>query len=97
MELKKYLKKRKSLIFYFLSLIVVITLISCWESQEKQVKSETKPNIILVITDDQGYGDLGITGNPIIKTPAIDEFANESVALTNYRVGTTCAPTRAGF
>lgn len=58
---------------------------------------QQQPNIVIVITDDQGYGDLGHTGNPIIKTPALDRFAAESVSLTNYHVGTTCAPTRAGL
>ncbi|SHH57450.1 arylsulfatase [Clostridium grantii] len=56
-----------------------------------------KPNIIFVLTDDQGYGDLGCTGNNIIKTPNIDKFYNESVRLTNFHVGPTCAPTRAGL
>ncbi|GAA5222307.1 arylsulfatase [Membranihabitans marinus] len=58
---------------------------------------DAKPNIIVVITDDQGYGDLGHTGNPIIKTDALDKFSSEAVNLTNYHVGTTCAPTRAGL
>lgn len=53
-----------------------------------------KPNIVLVITDDQGYGDLGCTGNPIIKTPHIDKLASESVALDDYHVAPTCSPTR---
>jgi len=52
------------------------------------------PNIVLVITDDQGYGDLGCTGNPIIQTPNIDAFYDESVRLTNFHVAPTCAPTR---
>lgn len=52
------------------------------------------PNIILVITDDQGYGDLGCTGNPSVKTPHIDAFASQSVWLTNFHVSPTCAPTR---
>ena len=55
------------------------------------------PNIVFVITDDQGYGDLGCTGNPILKTPNIDAFHDESVRLRNYHVGPTCAPTRAGL
>lgn len=55
------------------------------------------PNIIFVLTDDQGYGDLGCTGNPIIVTPNIDTFYDESVRFTNYHVGPTCAPTRAGL
>ncbi len=56
-----------------------------------------KPNVILVITDDQGYGDLGCLGNPIIQTPCLDKFHTESIRLTNYHVGPTCAPTRAGL
>ena len=59
--------------------------------------STQKPNVIFVITDDQGYGDLGCTGNPILKTPNIDNFYNESIRLQNFHVGPTCAPTRAGI
>ncbi|MEP4077658.1 arylsulfatase [Haloferula sp.] len=51
-------------------------------------------NIVFVITDDQGYGDLGCTGNPIIKTPNIDKLASESSGLSDYHVGPTCSPTR---
>lgn len=60
-------------------------------------ESTRRPNVILVLTDDQGYGDLGCTGNPIIETPNIDRFHGESVHLTDYHVGPTCAPTRAGL
>jgi len=56
-----------------------------------------QPNVILVLTDDQGYGDLGFHDNPIVQTPAIDAFARESIRFTNYHVGPTCAPTRAGL
>ncbi len=52
------------------------------------------PNIILVITDDQGYGDWACTGNPSVKTPHIDALAAQSVRLTNFHVSPTCAPTR---
>jgi arylsulfatase A-like enzyme len=54
----------------------------------------TKPNVVIVITDDQGMGDLGCQGNPIIKTPHLDDFYNDAVRFTNYHVSTTCAPTR---
>jgi len=37
------------------------------------------PNVVLIITDDQGYGDLGFTGNPHVKTPVLDNFARESI------------------
>src|SRR3989442_12629651 len=52
------------------------------------------PNIVLVMTDDQGYGDLGWTGNPIIHTLHIDSFAKESVRFTDFHVSPTCSPTR---
>jgi arylsulfatase len=58
------------------------------------IASPQKPNIVLVMTDDQGYGDLGFTGNPILKTPHIDAFATECVRFTNFHVSPTCAPTR---
>ncbi len=64
-------------------------LLSCEKSQ--------KPNVILIITDDQGYGDLACHGNPIIKTPNMDKLRGESVRLTNFHVGPTCAPTRASL
>ncbi|MBL7106176.1 MAG: arylsulfatase [Phycisphaerae bacterium] len=56
-----------------------------------------RPNIILFLTDDQGYGDLGSHNNPAIKTPNIDKFAKESVELTNFYVNPVCAPTRAAL
>lgn len=55
----------------------------------------TKPNIVFVMTDDQGYGDLGFTGNPVVKTPHIDRLATESSQLKDYHVAPTCSPTRA--
>ncbi|MBT3480509.1 MAG: sulfatase-like hydrolase/transferase, partial [Opitutales bacterium] len=54
----------------------------------------SKPNVVFIITDDQGYGDLSVTGNPILKTPAMDALHDESVRLTDYHVSPTCAPTR---
>ena len=59
--------------------------------------SPTRPNIIFVLTDDQGYGDLGWTGNPVIKTPHIDGFAAQSVRFTDFHVSPTCAPTRSAL
>ncbi len=56
-----------------------------------------RPNIVLVITDDQGYGDLGCTGNPWLRTPALDDFYADAVRLRDFHVGPTCAPTRAGL
>ncbi|MCC9642115.1 arylsulfatase [Rhodopirellula sp. JC740] len=55
------------------------------------------PNVVIVITDDQGYGDVGFTGNPVIKTPHIDALAAESTSLSDYHVAPTCSPTRSAF
>lgn len=54
-----------------------------------------KPNIIVVMPDDMGYGDLGVTGNPIIRTPNLDRLAAESAELTHFYVSPVCSPTRA--
>ena len=53
-----------------------------------------KPNVIVVITDDQGYGDFSCHGNPVLKTPNLDRLAKESVRLTNFHVTPMCTPTR---
>ena len=55
------------------------------------------PNVLLIITDDQGYGDLGIHGNTMIKTPSLDQLARQSVRLTNFHVDPTCAETRSAL
>ena len=57
----------------------------------------SKPNVVLVITDDQGYGDVGAHGHPILKTPHLDRLHQESVRLTDFHVSPTCAPTRASL
>ena len=58
---------------------------------------ETRPNVILIITDDQGYGDLGATGNPVIRTPHLDAMAERSAQMTTFYVSPVCAPTRASL
>ncbi len=55
------------------------------------------PNVVLIITDDQGYGDLGFTGNPHVKTPVLDNFARESIRFNRFYVSPVCAPTRASL
>lgn len=55
------------------------------------------PNVVLVITDDQGYGDLSCHGNPILRTPNLDLLYRQSVRVTDFHVGPTCAPTRASL
>lgn len=53
-----------------------------------------KPNVIIVLADDQGYGDLSCHGNPFLKTPNLDRLHGESVRLTDFHVAPMCTPTR---
>ena len=53
-----------------------------------------RPNVIFILTDDQGYGDLSYTGNPVLRTPALDRLQAESVRFTDFHVCPVCTPTR---
>ena len=53
-----------------------------------------QPNIIFILIDDQGYGDMSCHGNPVLKTPNIDRLHNEGVRFTDFHVSPTCSPTR---
>jgi len=79
------------------SSIVALTVLLPTEPPRAQTRP-AQPNIVFVIVDDMGYGDLGCTGAPDLKTPAIDRIAREGVKLTDfYSNGPNCSPTRAGF
>jgi arylsulfatase A-like enzyme len=59
--------------------------------------AQTRPNIVFILTDDQGYGDLGCHGHPLLKTPNIDALYAKSVRFTNYHASPTCSPTRSAL
>ena len=73
----------KSICKTFFLLFIAFKFVGC------ENKKTSRPNVIIVMTDDQGYGDLGYHGNEIIKTPNIDDFASDAINFTNYHVGTT--------
>ncbi|NBS53246.1 MAG: arylsulfatase [Spartobacteria bacterium] len=56
-----------------------------------------KPNIIFILTDDQGYGDLSAHGHPLLKTPNFDRMYHEGVRFDNFYVSPSCSPTRAAL
>ena len=56
-----------------------------------------RPNILFILTDDQGYGDVGAHGNPVLKTPHLDKLHAESVRFTDFQVSPTCSPTRSAL
>ena len=79
--------------YFFLAAISCLSLFSAKSfAQEKP-----HPNVIIILTDDQGYGDLGITGNAHVQSPIIDRFANESIRFNNFYVSPVCAPTRSSL
>ena len=60
-------------------------------------KPKRSPNIIYVMTDDQGYGDLSAHGNPVLRTPHLDRLHSQSVRFTEFHASPTCAPTRSAL
>lgn len=67
-----------------------------WADPAASLESR-RPNIIFVLTDDQGYGDLSCHGNPILKTPNLDRLHQEGVRFTDFHVSPTCSPTRSAL
>ena len=55
---------------------------------------DRRPNVLIVMTDDQGLGDFSFTGNPVLKTPNFDAFAQQAIRLTDFHVAPMCSPTR---
>lgn len=74
--------------------LFIVLLTGCAKSGDNAFEKPEHPNVIIVITDDQGYGDISAHGNPVLKTPELDRLHSESVRLTDFHVGPTCAPTR---
>lgn len=74
----------------------VLVLFSCNRDQLKKVKTNPElPNIILVMADDLGYGDVGYNGNTIVKTPNLDVMAREAIRFDRfYAAAPVCSPTR---
>lgn len=65
-------------------------------AQNKSLKN-SRPNIIMILTDDQGMGDLSCMGNKVLKTPHIDAFYEGATRFTDFQVSPTCAPTRSAI
>lgn len=82
--------------FYINIFILLLVLTSCNEAKKEEV-SASKPNVILIVTDDQGFGDIGYYGNPHIKTPVLDSLASKSVRFDDFSVNPVCAPTRSAI
>jgi len=77
--------------------LVIPALFCALSGLTAHAQTGDRPNVIIVLTDDQGYGDLSCHGNTVIRTPAIDNFYTDAVRLTNFHVSPTCAPTRSAL
>ena len=76
----------------FALLAVTLSLVGAAETDSQ------KPNIVVIVTDDMGYGDLGCQGHPRIKTPSLDRMAREGVRFTSFYSGAPiCSPSRAAL
>ncbi|MCA9223633.1 MAG: sulfatase-like hydrolase/transferase, partial [Planctomycetales bacterium] len=88
---------RASIVWLLTIWSVFITLsVSTLAAAEKSL-SGSRPNIILVMTDDQGYGPVGRHGHPWLNTPNLDELHDNSLRFTRFLVSPTCSPTRSAM
>ncbi|MCP4311982.1 MAG: arylsulfatase [Bacteroidetes bacterium] len=77
--------------FKYLSVILLTLLMAC------KANKPLVPNIILVITDDQGYGDVSAHGSPDVLTPSMDKLKSQGISLDDFHASPTCAPTRSAI
>ncbi|HEX4070829.1 MAG TPA: arylsulfatase [Planctomycetaceae bacterium] len=70
------------------------TSLSAAPAERAPLVATQRPNIVIVLVDDVGYGDFSCHGNPVIRTPHVDGFYRQSVRFTDFHVSPTCAPTR---
>jgi arylsulfatase len=82
---------------FALSVLLANLTIGALSSTQAATISGARPNIVFIITDDQGYGDLSAHGNPVLKTPNLDRLHAEGVRFTDFHVSPTCSPTRSAL
>jgi arylsulfatase A-like enzyme len=78
-----------------LSLAILMAVFACSQQPDEQFSQQ--PNVVLILTDDQGYGDYSMNDNPWVETPVIDQLAGQGVLFSNFFVSPVCAPTRASL
>src|SRR5688572_1637914 len=90
----------RHLLHRFATLACFLGAAICAESSHftaHSAENATRPNVVLILADDQGYGDFSLHGNPTLKTPHLDALGRQSVRLERFFVNSFCAPTRAAL
>jgi arylsulfatase A-like enzyme len=72
-----------------------LVLLGSTVSTARATDAVSKPNVVIILTDDQGFGELGATGNPVVRTPNINRLAGQRASLTQFHVMPVCSPARA--
>ena len=78
-------------------LFLVLAACSADQGQVSESDNVSRPNFLIIMTDDMGYGDYSNIGNPYLRTPNLDRMSRESVNFKNFYVSSVCAPTRASL
>jgi len=91
------INRRSNKIFLNLFAVIIIStiffIIGCSKTNN-EIDNHEKPNVIVIMTDDQGYGELSFHGNPLLKTPNLDALAQESIRFSDFHSSPMCASTR---
>lgn len=85
---------QKSLSAVFMTSITSTGIICSFSACNPLLEKTSHPNVIIVLTDDQGYGDLSVHGNPVLKTPVLDKLHDQSIRFTDFHVAPMSSPTR---
>ena len=76
--------------------LILLVAVFIFGFEDKKPEPQ-RPNVIVIMPDDAGYGDYASLGNPIIRTPSVDAFKKESLLFTQFHVSPKCSPTRAAL
>ena len=80
--------------------VLVLYILFSWtliQIDTQALLAQNRPNIVIILTDDQGYGDIGLHGNPYLKTPHIESIGEQGIEMTHFFTYPNCSPTRAGL
>ena len=94
---RKMLMNSTSFQFVRSFVCALLLLLYCLPAIKTKAANAPRPNVLLILTDDQGYGDIGSHGNPHLKTPVLDELAESGSRFDRFYVSPVCAPTRASL